>query len=206
MGKDFFSKKKFYLTLDLEDWYHLDYFKDKVNKKPIFISELKEFFNFLDEKQIKITIFALAELVEKYPEFIKELAEKGHEIACHGLNHDVLFNKSNQQFKDELIKAKKIIEDITNKPVYGYRAPCFSLDNEKLEILQGIGLKYDSSYIKFSQHSLYRNLDLSEYDEVDDLIYKKGDFFEFEVPMFKVKKYNAKVKGIAIVLELYCMY
>lgn len=190
------KKGVFFLTLDLEEWYHLDYFKDfNLKKEDQFIHELNEFFDVLDDYGIKITIFTLAEIAEKDPNLILNLSERGHEIACHGLDHELLTNKSNELFENQTIKAKNIIEAITNKKVIGYRASCFSMDREKLDILKKIGFVYDSSYIRFIQHSLYNELNLEGFTEVDNLIYKKDEFYEFELPTIKFYKYQLPISG-----------
>lgn len=178
--------KKFFLTLDFEEWYHLEYFKDIRTNQGFdhFIFKLDNFFNFLNQHNIKITVFVVAELASKYPHIIKKMSEEGHEIACHGLDHDLVYNKSYSDFKNELIKAKNILEKIIKKPIYGYRAPCFSMMDERLDVLKDLKFKYDSSYIKFSQHKLYKTLKLEDYVIKDDLIYEKNNFFEFEIPTY----------------------
>src|SRR5699024_3460055 len=114
----------------------------------------------------------------------------------HGLDHDLLYNKTNEEFKKQIIEAKKILESIVGEDtVLGYRASCFSMDREKLDILKECGYEYDSSYISFAQHPLYGSLDLSGYEEVDDLIYKNGSFVEFEIPTYKLGKYNIPISG-----------
>ena len=183
--------KNFFLTLDLEEWYHLEYFKDIRENQSFdhFIFRLDNFFNFINQNNIKITVFVVAELALKYPKIIEKISNDGHEIACHGLNHDLVYNKSYSEFKNELIKAKKILEDIINKPIYGYRAPCFSMMDERLEILKDLNFKYDSSYIKFSQHKLYKTLKLNDFKYKDHLVYENKNFFEFEIPTLNFFKF-----------------
>mgnify|MGYP006159121481 CR=1 FL=1 len=180
--------KKFFLTLDFEEWYHLEYFKEirKNQGFDFFIFKFDDFFNFLNHHDIKITVFVVAELALKYPKIIKKISNHGHEIACHGLDHDLVYNKSCLDFKNELIKAKRILEDIIHMPVYGYRAPCFSMMDERLEVLKELKFKYDSSYIKFSQHKLYKTLKLNDFIKKDHLIYEKNSFFEFEIPTLNI--------------------
>lgn len=188
--------KKFFLTLDLEEWYHLDYFKDKkFARKAEFIHHLTPFFDLLDIYSIKITVFVLAELAVEYPELIKMIASRGHEIACHGFDHELLYNKTNEQFRQQVIKAKQVLSDISGQEINGYRASCFSMDREKLNILKEIGFKFDSSYIRFSQHSLYRQFNLDGYVKIDDLIYMNDNFFEFEIPTLKVAKFCLPISG-----------
>lgn len=190
--------RKFFLTLDLEEWYHLEYFQHLVNKNErvdIFISLLDDFFNLLDKYNIKITIFALAELVEKYPEIINKIVTRGHEVACHGLNHGLLYEKSDQEFKNEIARAKSILEEISGQNVVGYRAPCYSMEDNKLPILKELGFKYDSSFIRFSQHDLYKMMNLDGFQKKEDLIYEKDGFFEYEIPTYKINKFNIPISG-----------
>lgn len=177
--------KNFYLTIDLEEWYHLLYFKEATNLKgnDFFIFKLEEILNLLDKYSIKSTFFVLAELAKNHPDIIKKIYSKGHEISCHGLNHDLVSNKTLKQFKLELIEAKSIIENIINDTVLGYRAPCFSLSDDSLKELSRMGFKYDSSFIKFSNHRLYGQLEMKGYKYKSDLrLINKYNFTEFQIP------------------------
>lgn len=177
--------KMFFLTLDLEEWYHLEYidrFKQDAQNDISTIGMLGPFFEMLDKYNIKITVFVLGELVSKHTELIRDIAERGHEIAIHGWNHDLLFDKDTNQFLNEVERAKKALEGLTGQDVIGYRAPCFSMNNEKLEGLRSIGVQYDSSYIRFSDHPLYGEINLKSFKKISDLIYKKSLFLEYELP------------------------
>ena len=68
--------KKFFLTLDFEEWYHLEYFKDirKNQNFDHFVFRLDNFFDFLKNNNIKITVFVVAELALKYPEIIQKIS------------------------------------------------------------------------------------------------------------------------------------
>jgi len=177
----------FFLTLDLEEWYHLDYFKNNdISKESVMLKEINPFFKMLDKYQIKITVFVLAELIDEHSELIKSISNQGHEIAIHGWDHELLCNKTNNQFKNEISKAKKTLEKLINQEVIGYRAPCFSMDNKKLLILEEIGIRYDSSYIQFNDHPLYGDFSLDDFKKIDDLIYKKDGFYEFELATLSV--------------------
>jgi polysaccharide deacetylase family protein (PEP-CTERM system associated) len=188
--------RNFFLTLDFEEWYHLDYLKNtKQNRFNFFTQRLYPFFDLLKQKNIKITVFVLAELAKENTEIINRIIKEGHEIACHGFDHDLLYNKSDKLFKDQVSDAKKLLEDISGTEVNGYRASCFSMDRPKLEILSELGFKYDSSLIRFSQHNLYRQIDMTGFKQVDDLVYQKDSFFEFEIPTYKFYKYNLPISG-----------
>lgn len=189
-------RRTFFLTLDLEEWYHLEYFqKYNPEKKPLMVNNLTPFLDLLDKHNIKITVFVLGELIDTHKDLIKEISQKGHEIAIHGWDHNLLVSKKTTDFISEILRTKKCLESIINKPVTGYRAPCFSLNNEKLDALQKIGIKYDSSYIQFKEHPLYGALNLDDFSKIDDIVYKKGNFFEFELPTIKILSKSIPISG-----------
>ncbi|QKY70310.1 polysaccharide deacetylase family protein [Lentibacillus sp. CBA3610] len=190
--------KKAYLTIDLEEWYHLDYLKDyEVDKhKAKTVPEIFTFLDMLDDLGIKATFFVVGEIAEEYADIIREIRDRGHEIGCHGLDHDLLYNKTDEEFRDQIIKAKNILDRIVGEDtVKGYRASCFTMNRSKLNLLKECGYEYDSSYISFAEHPLYEDLDLSGYVKKEDLIYQNDDFLEFEVPTYQIGKYNIPISG-----------
>lgn len=188
--------KYVYITVDLEEWYDLDYFKGmKLFKNVEVIPEIIDFLDMLDEFKIKSTFFVLADTIDRNTDIIREINRRGHEIACHGYDHELLYNKELNDFKEEVTKAKMQLENCVGQEIKGYRASCFSMERDKLEILKSIGYKYDSSYIKFEHHPLYRNLDLSGYDKKDDLVFVQDDNYEYEVPTLKILKYSIPISG-----------
>jgi len=186
-----------YLTVDIEEWYELDYLKDyNFNDTTVeVVPQIIDFLDMLDELGIKATFFIVAEIAEKNADIIREIKRRGHAIGCHGYDHRLLYEKTNEQFLDEITKAKQLIEIVANCEVDGYRAACFSMSREKLEITRKAGFLYDSSKIRFDQHPLYRNLDLTGFVQLDDLVYRNGDFIEYEIPTLKLWKYNIPISG-----------
>ena len=90
----------FFLTLDLEEWYHLDYLKSFSPDTSIsLVPYIDSFLDNLDRLGIRMTVFALADVASKNRNLICELAGRGHEVATHGLNHDLLQTKTNGQFR-----------------------------------------------------------------------------------------------------------
>jgi polysaccharide deacetylase family protein (PEP-CTERM system associated) len=72
----------------------------------------------------------------------------GHEIACHGYSHQVIYNQTPKTFQEDVTRAKAILEDITGQRVIGYRAPTYSITRKTiwaLDILEELGFRYDSS-------------------------------------------------------------
>jgi polysaccharide deacetylase family protein (PEP-CTERM system associated) len=187
--------KSFFLTLDLEEWYHLEYLnKYSLNKNQKIIPETEVFFKFLNEKNIPITVFVLGELIDENADLIKEIA-KYHEIAIHGWNHDLLFTKTKESFQNEITKTKAKLENLIGKEVFGYRAPCFSMSDERLDWLSEIDISYDSSFIQFNGHPLYGKMQLNGFTEIDDLVYEKDSFYEIEIPTLKVFGKNIPISG-----------
>lgn len=190
--------KNVYLTVDIEEWYHLEYLKKyPLNKEQVeTIPEIFDFLDMLDDLNIKATFFTLGEIAHKHADILRDIKDRGHAIGCHGLDHDLLYNKTDQEFKEQIIEAKKIIDDVLGEEtVTGYRASCFSMERTKLDILKDCGYRYDSSYISFAEHPLYGKLDLTGYKKIDDLVYKEDNFLEFEIPTYKIGEYNIPISG-----------
>lgn len=141
-------------SIDVEEWFHLldtDVFED-ISKWDSYPSRVEETFiellNILDIYNVKATCFFLGWIAEKYPGLVKLADSKGHEIAVHGYYHRNICNQTYTEFYEEIAKAKKLIESIIEKPVYGFRAPTFSIKRENLwayEVLMDLGFKYSSS-------------------------------------------------------------
>ncbi len=141
-------------SIDVEEWFHLldtDAFED-ITKWDSYPSRVEETFvellNILDRYNVKATCFFLGWIAEKYPGLVKLADSKGHEIAVHGYYHRNICNQTYYEFYDEISKAKKLIENIIEKPVYGFRAPTFSIKKENLwayEVLMDLGFTYSSS-------------------------------------------------------------
>ena len=102
----------------------------------------------LSETGKKATFFILGMLAEHRADLVKKIAAEGHEIALHGSNHLNMRTLNREQAFKDLSDAQKLVTDIIGGPVYGYRAPYFSVDESNLyllEILAELGLIYDSS-------------------------------------------------------------
>ncbi len=186
-----------FLTVDLEEWYHLDYLKDYPCRQSgvRVVPQLYDFLDMLDEEGVKVTFFCVAEIARENAGLLREILRRGHAIGCHGLDHELLTNKSLEQFVEETKQARDMIERAAGRKVTGYRASCFTMERDKLEALRELGFTYDSSKIRFAQHPLYRNLDLSGFRQADDLVYVQEDFSEYEIPTLEVMGYSIPISG-----------
>ncbi|MDH5776411.1 MAG: DUF3473 domain-containing protein [Nitrospirota bacterium] len=104
----------------------------------------------LDQRGIKATMFVLGWVAERNKALVRRIVEGGHELASHGYGHELITVQNQQVFREDVSRAKKILEDIGGTPVLGYRAPTFSITKETewaLPILVEEGYRYDSSIV-----------------------------------------------------------
>ena len=97
---------------------------------------------------MKATFFVLGWIAERHPDLVKSLAAQGHEVASHGYGHQLIFNQTPNEFRDDVRRAKNILEDLISQPVAGYRAPSFSIVRSTewaLQVLVEEGYAYDAS-------------------------------------------------------------
>jgi hypothetical protein len=102
---------------------------------------------------------------------------------------------SSSAFAEDLKRSRTALEDVIGCKVPGYRAPCFSLDRERLDIIQEHGYAYDSSRILFDDHPLYGTLDLSGFEKLSPNIFRRSQFIEFQVSTLKLLGKHMPVSG-----------
>jgi polysaccharide deacetylase family protein (PEP-CTERM system associated) len=142
------------LTIDLEDYYQVSAFSktfvvDQWDSYPSRVEQnTAKLLSILEEGNARATFFTLGWVARKYPKLIREIADRHHEVACHSNVHRSVYALSPDEFREDTIQAKKLLEDIIGVPVCGYRAPSFSITRDCLwayEILVELGFSYDSS-------------------------------------------------------------
>ena len=136
--------------MDVEGWYHPEYVKRKVpkNKEERIIQSLKITFQLLSQYDVNATFFIVGELVEKYPEMVEMISEKGYELGFHGYYHEPLWALNADAFRRQVMKFNSKVQSIIGGKCSGFRAPSASLDNRTLwalDILEENGYLYDSS-------------------------------------------------------------
>jgi polysaccharide deacetylase family protein (PEP-CTERM system associated) len=102
----------------------------------------------LDRRGVKATFFTLGWIAERYPDLVRELARRGHEVASHGYGHQRASEQSRAEFLDDICRAKAILENLSGQSVLGYRAPSFSIGTGNLwafDCLAEAGYRYSSS-------------------------------------------------------------
>ena len=106
----------------------------------------------LEARGIHATMFVLGWVAERHKGLIRRIVESGHELASHGYAHELITGQTPPVFREDIRRAKHILEDIGGRPILGYRAPTFSITKESewaLPILVEEGYHYDSSIMAF---------------------------------------------------------
>jgi len=112
----------------------------------------------LSQAGTKGTFFFLGRLAGDTPDLIRRVARAGHEIGCHSYLHLRIFDIDKKEFREKLTAAKKSLEDVSGQPVYGFRAPDFSITGPSmwaLDVLKETGFVYDSSIYPIGLHDVY---------------------------------------------------
>ena len=136
-----------FMSVDLEDYYCDLPFSEWSKFKPRIEQNTQIILDLFDKYEVKATFFTLGYVGEKFPDLVKKIYDKGHEIATHSYSHLDLRKSTKEKVEEDLVKSIKILEKITKKKINGFRAPFFSLDENSLWAMHIIGkyLKYDSS-------------------------------------------------------------
>ena len=183
------------LSMDVEDWYHLNYFLGKASTDYSMLDGFSNYVDLLNKHEIKTTFFVLSELADKLREELKYAVSCGHEIACHGKTHIRPLDMETGVFKAEITEAKTVLEDLIGKEVMGYRAPCYGIDDERYAAVKAAGFKYSSSRMDVPNHPLYGEIDLTAYEQPVKGVYYKDDFAEFSLSTQEVMGKHIAVSG-----------
>jgi polysaccharide deacetylase family protein (PEP-CTERM system associated) len=148
------------LTVDVEDWYHICDIEhilpssswDRCESR--IMVNVERILTLLSRFKVKATFFVLGYIAERTPEVVKMIYGEGHEIASHGYGHVQVYKLKKDEFLQDLIRSKTLIEGIIGERggrVIGYRAPQWSICKGKrdsywaLDLLAQNGFLYDSS-------------------------------------------------------------
>ncbi len=186
-------------TIDLEDYFHTEVASGTVpfsrwdampSRIPATVPRLLDK---LEKHSVRSTVFVLGWVARKHPELVREIAARGHEIACHSNLHRAVFRLDAADFYQDTHAAKRSIEDAAGQAVRGYRAPSFSITpgtEWAFDILGELGFQYDSS-VNPVRHKFYGNPDAPR------VPYKIGKSGLLEIPVatWRVAGRNLPVGG-----------
>ena len=135
---------------------------------------------------IRATFFILGWVAERLPHLVREIQSRGHEVASHGYDHVLCKEQSAEDLKNDLLKSKNLLEDIIGAPIYGYRAPGFSVNRDILNIIEGAGYLYDSSFNSFKLNKRYGQVEFGTNNGSNGLSIQMSDSF-YELPISNLK-------------------
>jgi polysaccharide deacetylase family protein (PEP-CTERM system associated) len=152
------------LSIDVEDWFHTDCLKGVIARDAWERCELRverntmRMMEILEARKARATFFVLGWVAERCPDLVRRIAAAGHEVASHGYGHEHVYSLQPSEFRSDILRSKRYLEDLTGTAVRGYRAPCFSITEWAIPILQDAGFDYDSSVVPTVAHDRYGRL------------------------------------------------
>ncbi len=135
------------ISVDVEDWLQST-IDPKLPLTERFYHNTHKVLDAFAQRGVKGTFFVLGLAAEKAPDMVRAIADAGHEVQSHGYGHELVYTLTPDQFRADLERARKLLEDITGRRIYAYRAPAFSIRVENLwalDVIVETGHTYDSS-------------------------------------------------------------
>jgi len=138
----------FLFSVDLEDIRFL--MEDGRGRPERVAANVRSYLEWLRSHGYRCTFFVVGDVAEAYPSLIREIFEKGHEIACHGYRHIPLDQQTPDQFRSLLTANRNALARAGAKNIQGFRAPIFSLTEKTAwayDVLRDLGFTYSSSVL-----------------------------------------------------------
>jgi polysaccharide deacetylase family protein (PEP-CTERM system associated) len=154
---------KHILSVDVEDYFQVEAFADQVTRETWdqypsrVVANCRRLLDLFERYQATATFFVLGWVAERFPELVREIHDRGHELACHSFWHRRVYRLTPEEFRQDTLAACRAIEQAAGVRVEGYRAPTWSITSQSLwalEILAEEGFRYDSSIYPI-HHDLY---------------------------------------------------
>ena len=148
-------------SVDLEEYFQVANFDHCIDRRrwpelpSRAVAQTHRILDLCDRTRTRATFFALGWVAERQPDLLREIAARGHEIACHGYGHELIYEIGPERFREDVKRARAVIEDAIGARVEGYRAPSFSITERSLwalEILADEGFRFDSSIFPVRHH------------------------------------------------------
>jgi polysaccharide deacetylase family protein (PEP-CTERM system associated) len=146
--EDYFQTEAFSSTAPRREW---DQYPSRVEANTLRLLDIFE------HADAKATFFVLGWVADRFPSLVREIAARGHELACHSYWHRTVYSLDPETFREDTRSAIRAIEDASGIRVSGYRAPTWSITRNSLwalRILAEEGITYDSSIFPI-RHDLY---------------------------------------------------
>ena len=142
------------MTVDVEDYFQVSAFDDVVPRErwsefPSRVTvNTTKLLDIFAQHSVLATFFVLGWVAERFPELVRQISAAGHELASHGYGHRLVYSQTPAEFREDVRRAKGLIEDLSGRAVSGYRAPSYSITSRSLwalDVLIEEGYLYDAS-------------------------------------------------------------
>jgi polysaccharide deacetylase family protein (PEP-CTERM system associated) len=163
LQRSFLSSPPHCLTFDVEEYFQVNAFASDARRQEwgSYESRVEEstekILHLLDRHRYRATFFVLGWVAERHAPLVQRIAAAGHEIASHGYGHELVTGLTPDAFREDVRKAKKILEDVIGAKITGYRAPSFTImpkTSWAQEVLVQEGYLWDSSIVPII-HDVY---------------------------------------------------
>ncbi len=151
------------MTVDVEDYFQVSAFagavsRDSWDRRECRVERnVESILALFGGAGIRATFFTLGWVAERYPRVIRAIVAAGHELASHGYAHIRATDQDPTEFRADVERTRKLLEDVSGQPVAGYRATSYSIVRSNLwalDVLAQAGYRYSSSIYPIS-HDLY---------------------------------------------------
>jgi polysaccharide deacetylase family protein (PEP-CTERM system associated) len=142
------------MTVDVEDYFQVSAFDRVVSRaswgerESRVVANTQRLLELFDRFGIRATFFVLGWVADRAPDLVRQVVAAGHEIACHGYHHQLIYTLTPKQFREDVREAKGTLEQMAGCSVVGFRAPSYSVTASTLwalDILIEEGYRYDAS-------------------------------------------------------------
>ncbi len=136
----------------------------------------RKILDILDEYDIHTTFFLVDTWVERYPELVKEIAARGHEIGNHSTTHPQMSKLSREKIRQELTVVADHLEALTGARPALFRPPYGDYNNDVVLTARGMGYEV----IQWSVDSLdWKNLGVQQMIDRATKSVESGDIILF---------------------------
>lgn len=187
------------LTIDVEEFFQVHALSRVISTnswgsfEPAIAFNTEKILDLLQGAHISATFFCLGWIAERNKDLIRSIHAQGHEIACHGHMHQIISAQGKTLFRQDVTRAKEILEDCIGDRVIGYRAPTYSITEKTLwalDILEELGFLYDSSIFPI-YHDNYGIPDAPRFPHR----LKGRSLVEFPISTLRIGSVNLPVSG-----------
>jgi polysaccharide deacetylase family protein (PEP-CTERM system associated) len=142
------------MTVDVEDYFHVSVFDGVVPRsqwdrlESRVCANTERLLEIFADARVRATFFALGWVAERFGEIVRRIAAAGHEVASHGYAHRLIYDQTPGAFREDVRRAKAVLESAAGQRVQGFRAPSYSVTPRTLwaiDILIEEGYTYDAS-------------------------------------------------------------